>query len=199
MSEFAELLQKELVLIDGAPVVQGPQIARLKAHYELLARWNSKMNLTSIRSLGESVKRHYIECLCFSAWLGADSGSRILDVGSGAGFPGIPMAVLREDWKITLLESDERKAVFLREASRELPNVSVICERLERLTSGWDWLVSRAVRPSEVLAAIPRLAPRVGLMAGEDAVTGLHSSVSWNPPRTLPFGDHMVMLSGASS
>jgi 16S rRNA (guanine527-N7)-methyltransferase len=198
MSEFAELLQKELALIDGAPVLQAPQVARLEAHYDLLIRWNSKMNLTAIRSLGDSVKRHYVECLCFSAWLRADSGSGILDVGSGAGFPGIPMAILREDWKVTLLESDQRKAVFLREASRELPNVSVFCERLERLAGSWGWLVSRAVKPSEVVAAIPRLAPCVGLMVGEDAVKGLDSSVSWNTPRPLPFGDHMVMVTGVS-
>ena len=125
------------------------------------------MNLTRIEDLEEAIRLHYCESLFLGKFLPAGT-LRIADIGSGAGFPGFPIAALRPESKVDLIESHQRKAVFLREACAELGNVGVIAERAEKLdVGGYDWMVSRAVRPSGVLAL--GLAPRVAvLMSASD-------------------------------
>lgn len=196
---FAELLEKELrkwmTLTDS-------QIRRLWEHYEILLRWNAKMNLTSIPAGGEMVIRHYCESLFFGAHLSATSKSvSILDLGSGAGFPGTPMAILQPTWRVTLLESNQRKAVFLRESTRGLPNISVLARRTESTATTFDWLVARGVDPQEVLKNIPRLAPRVGLMLGDDDFSAIRhtSGIAWSEPVRLPWGDRRVCIYGEVS
>jgi 16S rRNA (guanine527-N7)-methyltransferase len=105
---------------------------------------------------------------------------RIVDVGSGAGFPGVPLSIVRSDSTVDLVESHQRKAVFLREATRGLENVRVFGERAESLQGPWDWIVSRAVRPIDVLAL--RLAPNVSLLMSGNDLEGL-------PP---PFAVHRI-------
>jgi 16S rRNA (guanine527-N7)-methyltransferase len=83
----------------------------LRAHFELLQRWNKSLNLTRI----DSVERNYGESLFLGRHL-PPGPLRICDIGSGAGFPGFPVAVLRPDCEITLIEAHQRKAVFLKEA-----------------------------------------------------------------------------------
>ena len=121
------------------------QLTLLEEHYELLLRWNQKINLTRITSLQDAVRYHYCESLYLAQRL-PQAPLRIVDVGSGAGFPGIPVAVFRPDCEVNLVESHQRKAVFLREAARELSNVRVLSKRAEELAGGYDWIVSRAVR-----------------------------------------------------
>jgi len=82
----------------------------------------------------------------------------------GAGFPGIPVAILRPECNVDLVESHQRKAVFLREAIRGLPNVHVLAQRAEDVSERFDWMVSRAVRPKEVLSL--RMAPNVAILMG---------------------------------
>ena len=111
----------------------------------MLVRWNKVLNLTSIRTLEEAIERHYGESVFLAAHLPAGVLS-IADVGSGAGFPGIPIAVVRPDCRVTLIEAHRRKAVFLREAARDLPNVTVIADRAESVHQSFDIAVSRAVK-----------------------------------------------------
>ena len=193
---FAELLKKELrpwFTLDNG------QIHRLWQHYEILLRWNAKINLTSIPPGEEMVIRHYCESLFFGAHIPSDPGPvSVADLGSGAGFPGAPMAILRPTWRVTLLESNQRKAVFLRESTRGLPNISVLARRAESASTTFDWLVARGVDPKEVLKNIPRLAPRIGLMLGEDdffAIRNL-SGIAWSEPVRLPWGDLRVCVYG---
>src|SRR5580693_9684977 len=129
--------------------------------------WNRRLNLTRIEDLEDAVRLHYCESLFLGKFLPAGA-LRIADVGSGAGFPGFPVAVLRPECTVDLVESHQRKAVFLREARAELGNIRVIGARAETLGQGsYDWVVSRAVRPSEVLAL--NLAPQAAvLMSGSD-------------------------------
>src|ERR1700681_467468 len=115
----------------------------LQAHYELLLRWNRVLNLTTIDSLEEAIERHYCESLFLAVHL-SPSPLHLADVGSGAGFPGIPVAVVRPDCTVTLIESHKRKAVFLREAARKLPNVRVLSQRGEDIKERFDCAVSRA-------------------------------------------------------
>jgi len=126
------------------------QISQLQAHYDLLVRWNAKLNLTRIESPEMAELLHYCESLYLGAALPPGS-LKIVDIGTGAGFPGIPIAILRPESQVTLVESHQRKAVFLREATRDLPNVKVVAGRAQDLTGPFDWVVSRAVTPSEVL------------------------------------------------
>lgn len=191
---FAEILKRELKPW-LTPTTR--QTANLYMHLGLLRRWNRRMNLTAIEPGPEMVIRHYCESLFFAAQL-PDEPISIADIGSGAGFPGIPMAILRPNWRVTLIESNQRKSVFLREVSRDLPNVVVMAVRAEDVAGPFDWLVSRAVAPQKVVALIPRLAPRIGLMIGEDDIPALESAkhVAWSEPVRLPWGDRRVCMFG---
>jgi 16S rRNA (guanine527-N7)-methyltransferase len=177
------------------------QVAQLYGHYELLIKWNQRMNLTTVKPGPDMVIRHYCESLFFAAHLpSATESISVLDLGSGAGFPGVPMAILNPNWHITLVESVQRKAVFLRESTRHLRNVSVLAERMENLSAHADWAVARAVDPNEVLGNIPRLAPNIGLMVGEDDFSALRgdSRIAWVEPVRLPWGDRKLCVYGST-
>jgi len=137
--------------------------AALEAHYDLMLRWNAKLNLTRITDREEAWKRHYEESVFLAEKL-PPGPLRIADVGSGAGFPGIPIAIVRPECTVTLIESHQRKAVFLREATRDLPNVRVLAMRAEEVKEKFDWIVSRAVSPEDVLKL--DLAPNIALLTG---------------------------------
>jgi 16S rRNA (guanine(527)-N(7))-methyltransferase RsmG len=189
---FSELLQEQSL--------SGKQIEQLYSHYGLLERWNRKMNLTTVKSGPEMVIRHYCESLYFGAQLSVESGS-IADIGSGAGFPGVPIAILKPACDVTLVESNQRKAVFLREATRGLPNIAVLAQRAEDVSGRFDWVVSRAVSAKKVVALVPRLAPRIGLMVGEDDLVALKSlsNIAWSEPIRLPWGDRRFCVYGQCS
>jgi 16S rRNA (guanine527-N7)-methyltransferase len=175
---FEVLLVRHL---DGRVTLRDDQIGGLDRHYRLLVKWNRVLNLTSIRDTEEAVVRHYCECLFFASLLPEEG--RVLDLGSGAGFPGVPVAILRPEMRVTLLESHQRKAVFLKEATRDLENVEVVPKRAEDISSTWDLVVSRAVDPKEVLRQGPRLAPRVGMLVGGA------DSLLFDGRTKLPWGD----------
>ena len=196
---FAELLEREL---HPWISLSEQQIHQLHAHYELLQLWNKKINLTSVKPGVETVIRHYCESLFFGAHFpGNPESVTIADLGSGAGFPGVPLAVLKPNWNVALIESNQRKAVFLREATRGLSNVSVLEQRAEDVSISSDWLVSRAVSPPEVLKNVPRLASQVGLMLGEEDFSTVKSisNIAWREPVRLPWGDRRICVYGVSS
>ena len=195
---FAELLEKELRLWLS---LSKDQVRHLWQHYEILVRWNERMNLTSIPAGEEMVIRHYCESLFFGAHLPVTSPApSIVDLGSGAGFPGVPMAILEPFWRLTLLESNQRKAVFLRESTRGLSNISVLARRAESTSPGFEWLVARGVDPKEVLSNVPRLARQVGLMLGENDFSGVRtiSGIAWSKVVRLPWGDRRLCVYGVS-
>lgn len=195
---FSELIGPEL----SQSQLSQSQVAQLYGHYELLIRWNERMNLTTVKPGAEMVIRHYCESLFFGAHLpAAHQEISVLDLGSGAGFPGIPMAILRPEWRVTLIESSQRKAVFLRESSRHLSNVSVLAQRIENVSEQADWVVARAVDPHEVLINVPRLALNVGLMLGEDDFSSIRGNnrIAWSEPVRLPWGDRKICVYGECS
>jgi 16S rRNA (guanine(527)-N(7))-methyltransferase RsmG len=146
---FRELLEAEFQPYGS---LSPGQLDQLETHYELMMRWNERLNLTRITDLLEVVRLHYCESL-FVGTIFPSGPLSIADLGSGAGFPGFPLAALRPDLRVTLVESDARKSVFLREASRKLANVRVMQARLEGLSQRFDWCVSRAISPAEVLSS----------------------------------------------
>src|SRR5580704_16335876 len=106
---FRELLRREY---QPWGELSDLQLDQLERHYQLLESWNRRLNLTRIEDLLDVVRFHYCESLFVSTVL--PSGPlRVCDIGSGAGFPGIPLAVFRPDLQVVLIESDQRKAVFL--------------------------------------------------------------------------------------
>jgi len=125
--------------------VSAEQQARLLQYLVLLEKWNQVYNLTAIRDLGKMVSAHLLDSLSVVPFL---SGESMLDVGSGAGLPGIPVALVRPDWEVTLLDSNHKKAAFLRQAAADLclRNANVVCERVESWLAprGFDVIISRA-------------------------------------------------------
>jgi len=188
---FAELLRERLgSVLDLSPV----QIQQLEKHFDRLNRWNHVLNLTSLKKPEEIVERHYCESLFLAAHL-PPGPLRIGDIGSGAGFPGIPLAIARPDWPVILIESHQRKGVFLREAARELANVSVIPTRAEEISETFDWVTSRAVRFSEIERLAAKLAPNVAILGGAEALAA--NCFTWNTPIAVPWGEKRKLWLGS--
>lgn len=160
---FAELVRAKL----GGIAVSDAEIAALEAHYHLMVRWNKALNLTKITEMQEAVERHYAESLFLAAHL-PPGAWRVADVGSGPGFPGFPVAVQRPECDVTLIESHQRKAVFLREATRGMANVKVLAIRADKVEGEFDWVISRAVSYEDLGVSLLRLAPRVALLTGTE-------------------------------
>ncbi len=118
---------------------------RLLDYLALLQKWNKVYNLTALREPQKMVSHHLLDSLAVVPHIKAH---HILDVGSGAGLPGIPMAIARGDWRVTLLDSSHKKAAFLKQAAIELKlsNVTVCCERVEvwQPEQKFDLIISRA-------------------------------------------------------
>jgi len=179
---FADLLREKL---RGIVELSPGQIGALETHYDLLLRWNKTLNLTTITSLAEAVERHYCESLFLGVHLPPGS-LRIVDVGSGAGFPGFPVAILRSDCMVALVESRQRKAVFLREASRKAGNIRVIAKRAEEVEEKFDHLISRAVSYDDLRGSLKRLAPVADLLTGAEEPPSL--GMAWDPAIAIPWG-----------
>lgn len=188
---FAELLREKL---SGICELSTEQIGQLEQHYELLGRWNKVLNLTSVRTLEEAVERHYCESV-FAACHLPEVAASIADVGSGAGFPGIPISIVRPQCSVALIESHQRKAVFLREAARELANVRVIAKRAEEIRERFDWVVSRAVKYSDVGGVLQELGRNAELLTGEVRRSDL-SGFEWQEPIPLPWGERRYLWIG---
>jgi 16S rRNA (guanine527-N7)-methyltransferase len=170
------------------------QIDQMDTHFELLHRWNKVLNLTSVRKPDEIVERHYCESLFLASRL-PPGALRIVDLGTGAGFPGIPIAVARPDCIVTLVESHKRKGVFLREASRKLRNICVVPERAEDVSEKFDWVISRAVKFVSIGGTMARLAPNAAILAGENLPD---TCFTWNTPALLPWGRQRYLWIGVS-
>lgn len=166
----------------------------LEAHYELLRRWNRVLNLTSIYNIQQAAERHYGESLFLASRLPV-TPQRIADLGSGPGFPGLPVAVARPDCSVTLIESHQRKAVFLREAGRGLSNARVLAQRAESVREEFDIIVSRAVSYEDLGSSLSRLAPVAFLLTGADAPPD-SLGFRWSEPVRLPWGKQRFLRIG---
>ena len=119
--------------------------AKIAEYAALLDRWNKTYNLTSVREIPRIVSLHLLDSLALLPYLHAGT---LLDVGSGAGLPGIPVAVMRPDLQVTLLDANSKKSAFQQQAIIELglDNVAVVCRRVEQyqVPAGFSQIVSRA-------------------------------------------------------
>ncbi len=130
-----------------------------------LERWNRKVNLTAIRDKEEMISAHLLDSLVAAPLL---EGETVLDVGTGPGFPGLPLAIVHPERQFTLLDSNNRKIMFAQHAAGllDLDNVSAVKARGEDYAPGhgFDTVIARA------LAALPRLVEIAGHHVGEDGV-----------------------------
>ncbi len=142
------------------------QLTRFDDYLALLLRWNARTNLTAIRDAETIQRRHFVESILCARALPAGI-STLLDFGSGAGFPGLPIALCRPEIAVTLAESQHKKAAFLREAVRTLQiPVQVHGDRAELLGQKFSCVTLRAVDRMEVaVPAAARLVANEGWLA----------------------------------
>lgn len=180
---------------------------RLSLYGDLLAKWQKTINLVSPATLPDMGTRHFLDSAQLAAYLPSGPYTHY-DIGSGAGFPGLVLAILRPDAAVTLIESDERKCAFLKAVSREtgIP-VTVIRSRVESTDLPPPDLVSaRALAQLSELLALTRpwwsraanltlLFPK-GAQAEHEVARGLESfdfSVQTHPSKTDPAGQILVL------
>ena len=129
--------------------VNDKQVLQIQQYMSILLAWNDKVNLTAIRDPLEILYRHFCECMYAAATVPLERG-RLADVGSGGGFPGLPLKIIRPELQVFLIESNLKKATFLAEVIRELEltNTQVIVGRYEELgeeIAPLDFICSRAL------------------------------------------------------
>jgi 16S rRNA (guanine527-N7)-methyltransferase len=129
--------------------VNGKQVAQIQQYTRMLLAWNEKVNLTAIRDPVEILYRHFCESM-FGAVAVPKENGRLADVGSGGGFPGLPLKILRPDLQLFLIESNVKKATFLAEVVRDLAltDARVLVSRYEELgeeVAPLDYVCSRAL------------------------------------------------------
>ncbi len=187
-SRIAELLQA--FDPDPSPTL----VAQLSTYLDLLVKWNARTNLTAIREPEEMVSRHFGESLFTARHL--PECKTLLDFGSGAGFPGIPIQLALPDLRVTLAESQNKKAAFLREAVRTLGLATrVWADRAENLPAGtqFDVVTMRAVdNPALALrGAWPLLSP--GGVIAHLGVPGHTTDAATPNALPLPGSRHTVL------
>lgn len=185
-SRIAELLAPFL----DSNEISAQLLDQLQRYLELLLKWNARVNLTAVRKPEQIVTRHFGESL-FAAKLLLEQDATPLtlaDVGSGAGFPGVLLKLWAPHNKVTLIESQNKKATFLREVIRslQLENVEVFCGRAEQWGQTADLVTLRAVERFEsvlpIAAGLVSDGGRLGLLIGSQQlpVAGEALGSSWN-------------------
>jgi len=191
----------------GLPAVDAERASAFENYLQLILRWNARINLTAIREEEGILSRHFVESIACSQALPAGVKT-LLDFGSGAGFPGIPIAICRPDVVVTLAESQGKKAAFLQEAVRSLGlQAFVFSGRAESLTQCFDCVALRAVDRMEqaVSLAAQLLLPQgwLALMTTEQTVPLLRlaagSSFEWPAPVKLLDSARQVIAFGKKS
>jgi 16S rRNA (guanine527-N7)-methyltransferase len=172
IARIAELLEPFLKGDGGREELSQAQLQRLSDHLDLLLRWNAKTNLTAVREPEEIVSRHFGESLFLARSVSRETIATAIDLGSGAGFPGIPLKIYSPQIALTLIESQNKKATFLKEVIRKctLTNINVFSGRAEESQLTADLVTLRAVERFEqaVPAAMKLVNPggRLALLIG---------------------------------
>jgi 16S rRNA (guanine527-N7)-methyltransferase len=192
------------------------QLEQVSIYIDTLLRWNARINLTALRSPEEIVTRHFGESFFLARHLfppkgeSAGKAHRVLDIGSGAGFPGLPLKIWSQAINLTMIESNHKKATFLREVVRTLwlDNVVVRTERAEALASdpGFlrsDFVTFRAVENFEKILnlAVTFLVPggRLALLLGASQSGSLKevSGFKWEESLLVPQSHSRILAIGA--
>lgn len=191
---------------DLAINIEEEMIEKFYKYMLLIQEWNEKINLTAIIEPKEMIIKHFIDSLTIANQI--EDNSKVIDVGTGAGFPGIPLKIYNNSLKITLLDSLNKRTIFLNEVIKQLnlKNVEVIHSRAEDLARQpkhremYDYAVSRAVAPLNILLEylVPYIKVKGKIIAmkgsnaleelnnAENALKKLNSSVNETKKMLLP-------------
>jgi 16S rRNA (guanine527-N7)-methyltransferase len=205
---IADLLHPFLGLSPGGgALLPQPTLSTISIYLDMLLRWNARMNLTSIRDPEEIITRHFGESL-FAAQhlLSCTDELDVIDVGSGAGFPGLPIKIWAPDIHMTLIESNQKKATFLRELIRtlRLSKTEVFAGRAEVFTGEADVVTLRAVDNFEdaVFAAIKlvKSGGKIALLISKDQFARSKSvpspPLTWLEPELMPLSESRILSVG---
>jgi len=188
----------------GIPTFSGAEIESFSKYFSLVRRWNDRLHLTTLSGPREFAERHVFESAFAAQCLLPDVGC-VWDLGAGLGVPGIPFAILRPDLRVTLVEAQKNKAIFLKDAVAELrlTQAEILNSRLETIeTAGPDACVTaRALeRMESLLPEILRIGSpgrQILIFGGPNLLAALRPLVSgsWNLiPRSLPFSEKRLVI-----
>jgi len=207
---IAQLLKPFL----GENALSTEKLQSISTYIDILQRWNARVNLTAVRNPDETVTRHFGESLfaarhlfpnpCVSAVVNAPE---VADVGSGAGFPGIPIKLWAPEISLTLIESNHKKATFLREVTRTLTltNINIQNTRAESFMAKRFGVVTlRAVEHFEetlpIAANLLNPRGRLALLIGSSQLPiaqAILPSIIWRKPMPVPASKSRVLLVGS--
>jgi 16S rRNA (guanine527-N7)-methyltransferase len=218
---------------EPAAVLSEAQLRNISIYVDLLLRWNARVNLTAVRAAEEIVTRHFGESLFVALHLfpfntpagitapesrprpqsgvaaersSAEAITDIADLGAGAGFPGLPIKIWNPELKLTLIESHQKKATFLREVIRALTltDVDVFAGRAENFGGQARLVTLRAVERFELAlsTALRLVVPggRLALLVGRAQLGRIHqlvSSIAWSEPLSIPLSANRILLVGS--
>lgn len=204
-ARIAELLQPFTGDAELPPLL----LEQLQRYLDLLLRWNARINLTAVRDPEQMVTRHFGESLFAAQVLLADrptQSTTLADVGSGAGFPGVPIKLFAPELDLTLIESQSKKATFLREVLRtlHLDGAQVFCGRSEEWGKTAEVVTLRAVEQFEralpvaakLVAPGGRLCLLIGSSQLDQARALIGSCWTWTEPSAVPRSTERVLLIG---
>jgi 16S rRNA (guanine527-N7)-methyltransferase len=188
--------------------VDDKQVTLIQQYMRILAHWNEKLNLTAIRDPLEILHRHFCESMFAASALPIDSG-RLADIGTGAGFPGIPLKIVRPELQLFLVESNIKKGTFLAEVLRdlELANARVLISRFEELgeeLAPLDYVCARAVGDYgpflKWAASVQLSASRLVLWVGGRDLDEIRKSAEWEwqEPIAVPQSLRRYILVGGN-
>jgi 16S rRNA (guanine527-N7)-methyltransferase len=198
-TQLNELLQKA-----GLDTLDDETASKFEAYLSLFVRWNKKLNLSSVRDEEGILSRHFVESIAVAQAIPPQVAT-LLDFGSGAGLPGIPIALCRRRIAVTLADSRVKKAAFLQEAVRVLGiSAKVHADRADKLTEVFDCVVMRAVEkmPRAVIAAVNLIAPQgwLALMTTDTGLADLQKAAgtqfNWKESIRLPGGVSRILSLG---
>lgn len=198
-ARIAELLRPYL----GERELTAAQLLQISTYINILTKWNEKTNLTAIREPEEMVRRHFGESLfAAAAWLEPDTAIHAIDVGSGAGFPGLPLKIYAPQLRLTLIEAHSKKNTFLREAIRALglSGVDAYLGRAEQYDRKAELVTLRAVEKFEsmlpVVGGLVEEGGRLALMIGSSQAAAAKEILpgAWADPVALPDSEGRVLL-----
>jgi 16S rRNA (guanine527-N7)-methyltransferase len=187
-------------------LLQGDQISMVREYVQLLLKWNQIISLTTVTDRDEILRRHFAESM-FAAKARPVENCRLADVGTGPGFPGLPLKILVPSLKLILIESNKKKCAFLSEVVRalELKEVEVIPERFEQLrpeTLPVDLVSARALGEFKELLRWSGFALKAGgnlmLWLGSDDATRVATNQNWlwEPAIKIPDSQRRFLLMG---
>jgi 16S rRNA (guanine527-N7)-methyltransferase len=200
-----------------AAILSPTQLRHISTYIDLLLRWNARINLTAVREPEEIVTRHFGESIFAARYLfpTANAGTgpeasrpHVIDVGSGAGFPGLPIKIWATHAHLTLIDSNQKKSTFLREVVRNLgvSDVDVFTGRASAFPgSKGDVVMLRAVEHFEsilpVAVGLVRSGGCLAMLVGETQSIGVHElvpSLQWSEPARLPLSANRVLIIGSN-